>query len=72
MASKSTSASFESIRDAASSGHVEKPAKPTTIPYVDTLSRIWIADPVPGWLPTFAPVPGSVRWISSCWLRAAG
>jgi len=56
MASKSTSASFESIRDAASSGHVEKPAKSTTIPYVDTLSRIWIADPVPGWLPTRSPL----------------
>lgn len=48
-AATSTTASYETIRDAATSGEGEKPAKTTTIPYRDTLERIWIADPVPGW-----------------------
>jgi predicted AAA+ superfamily ATPase len=51
-AASSTSASFEKIRDAASAGHTEKPAKSTTIPYRDALERLWILDPVPAWLPS--------------------
>lgn len=51
-AASSTSASFETIRDAATGGHGEKPAKTTTIPYRDVLERLWIVDPVPAWLPT--------------------
>jgi uncharacterized protein len=51
-AASSTSASFETIRDASISGHGEKPAKSTTIPYRDALERLWILDPVPAWLPT--------------------
>jgi len=50
-AASSTSASYETIRDAATSGEAEKPAKTTTIPYRDTLERLWIIDPVPAWLP---------------------
>ena len=51
-AASSTSASFETIRDAASAGHSEKPAKSTTIPYRDALERLWILDPVEAWLPS--------------------
>jgi uncharacterized protein len=51
-AASSTSASFEKIRDAASAGHSEKPAKSTTIPYRDALERLWILDPVEAWLPS--------------------
>jgi predicted AAA+ superfamily ATPase len=51
-AASSTTASFETIRDAATSGQGEKPAKTTTIPYRDVLERLWIIDPVPVWLPT--------------------
>lgn len=51
-AASSTTASFEKIRDAATGGHGEKPAKTTTIPYRDILERLWILDPVPAWLPT--------------------
>jgi|HubBroStandDraft_6_1064221.scaffolds.fasta_scaffold38820_4 predicted AAA+ superfamily ATPase len=51
-AASSTSASFEKIRDAASAGHSEKPAKSTTIPYRDALERLWILDQVPAWLPS--------------------
>jgi predicted AAA+ superfamily ATPase len=51
-AASSTSTSYEKIRDAATSGQGEKPAKTTTIPYRDVLERLWIVDPVPAWLPT--------------------
>ena len=51
-AASSTTASFETIRAAATSGEGEKPAKSTTIPYRDVLERLWILDPVPAWLPT--------------------
>jgi uncharacterized protein len=51
-AASSTAASFEKIRDAATAGHGEKPAKTTTISYRDVLERLWILDPVEAWLPT--------------------
>ena len=51
-AATATPASFETIRDAATSGQREKPAKTTTIPYRETLERLWIIDPIPAWLPT--------------------
>jgi predicted AAA+ superfamily ATPase len=51
-AASSTTTSFEAIRDAATGGHGEKPAKTTTLPYRDVLERLWILDPVPAWLPT--------------------
>ena len=51
-AATATSASFEKIRDAASSGRDEKPTRATTQPYRDVLERLWILDPVPAWLPT--------------------
>lgn len=51
-AASSTSASYETIRDAATSGQGEKPAKTSTMPYRDVLERLWIVDPVPAWLPT--------------------
>jgi predicted AAA+ superfamily ATPase len=51
-AATSTTASFETIRDAATAGHGGKPAKTTTLPYRDVLERLWILDPVEAWLPT--------------------
>jgi predicted AAA+ superfamily ATPase len=51
-AASSTTASFETIRNAATGGHGEKPAKSTVIPYRDVLERLWIVDPVPAWLPS--------------------
>jgi uncharacterized protein len=51
-AASSSTASFEAIRDAATAGHGDKPAKTTTIPYRDVLERLWVLDPVPAWLPT--------------------
>lgn len=51
-AATSTTAAFETIRDAATSGEGEKPAKTTVLPYREILERLWIVDPVPAWLPT--------------------
>jgi predicted AAA+ superfamily ATPase len=52
-AATATTAAFETIRDAATSGQGEKPAKTTTIPYRDTLERLYVLDPLPAWLPTY-------------------
>ena len=46
-AATATTASFETIRDAASGGQRDKPSKTTTQPYRDILEQLWIVDPVP-------------------------
>lgn len=51
-AATSTTATYETIRDAATAGQGEKPARSTTLPYRDVLERLWILDPVPGWVPS--------------------
>ncbi len=50
-AATATSASYNTILDAATSGETDKPAKTTTITYRDVLSQLWLLDPIPGWLP---------------------
>lgn len=51
-AATSTTASYETIRDAATGGQGEKPAKTTAAPFNGILQRLWIVEPVPAWLPT--------------------
>lgn len=51
-AASSTTASFEAIRDAATPGVGNKPSVTTTLPWRDILTRLWILDPVPAWLPS--------------------
>jgi predicted AAA+ superfamily ATPase len=51
-AATATTASYEKIRDAATSGQGEKPTRATTQPYREVLERLWILDPIPAWLPT--------------------
>lgn len=51
-AATATTASLEAIRDAATSGQGDKPARSTTQPYREILERLWIVDPVPAWLPS--------------------
>jgi uncharacterized protein len=51
-AATATAASYEKIRDAATSGQGEKPSRATTQPYREVLERLWILDPLPAWLPT--------------------
>lgn len=51
-AASSTTSSYEVIRDAATPGQADKPAKTTVMQYRDVLSRLWLLDPVPAWLPS--------------------
>jgi predicted AAA+ superfamily ATPase len=55
-AATSTTASYETIRDAATGGEADKPAKTTTQPYRDTLERLRVIDPVPAWQPVRNPI----------------
>lgn len=43
--------SYNVILDAATPGESNKPAKTTAMAYRDVLTRLWILEPVPGWLP---------------------
>jgi uncharacterized protein len=45
-AATSTTASFETIRDAATPRVGNKPSLTTTLPWRDILSRLWLLDPV--------------------------
>lgn len=51
-AATATTAAYETIRDAATGGDGDKPAKSATLPYRDTLEKLFIIDPVPAWTPT--------------------
>lgn len=51
-AATATTASFETIRDAATAGEREKPSRPTVNTYRDVLTRLWVLDPVPAWVPS--------------------
>jgi predicted AAA+ superfamily ATPase len=51
-AATSTTASFETIRDAATPGVGNKPSVTTTLPWRDILKRLWLLDPVAAWLPS--------------------
>ena len=51
-AATSTTASYERIRDAATAGIGDKPAKSTTIPYREALERLWILEPLEAWAPS--------------------
>jgi uncharacterized protein len=51
-AATSTTATYETIRDAANAGNADKPAKSTTLAYRDALTRIWVLDEVGAWIPS--------------------
>lgn len=51
-AATGTTASLEKIRTAATSGEGDVPAKTTSMAYRAVLERLWIVDPVWGWLPS--------------------
>jgi hypothetical protein len=51
-AASSTTAAFETIRDAASAGHDHKPSKTAMRAYRDALTRVWMLDEVPAWIPS--------------------
>lgn len=47
-----TTTSYDEIRDAATPGEGEKPAKTTAIAYRNALERLWILEPLEAWAPT--------------------
>lgn len=51
-AATATSTSWEKVRDAATSGESETPARTTVMPYRHILERLYVLDPLPGWKPT--------------------
>jgi uncharacterized protein len=50
-AATSTDASYNSILDAATPGESAKPASETTARFRNALLRLWLLDPLPGWVP---------------------
>ena len=48
----SQTVSYEKIRDAATPGHDEKPAKTTVLRYIEILERLWMIEPLPAWIPS--------------------
>lgn len=50
-AASSTTTSYSRLLDMTTGGDGSQPAKTTTIAYRDHLTRLWLLDPVPGWIP---------------------
>jgi predicted AAA+ superfamily ATPase len=50
-AATATATSWEKVRDAATAGVADKPAKTTTLPYVDALTALRILDEIEAWAP---------------------
>lgn len=67
-AATATTCSYDRIRDAATPGDVDKPARTTTRVYRDVLERIWVVDDVPAWAPSRNPlarlVEGSIHHLA--------
>lgn len=51
-AATATTASYNTILDAATPGDANKPSKVTTAVYRDVLAKLWLLDPLPGWIPS--------------------
>jgi uncharacterized protein len=55
-AATATNAAYTTILDAATPGDADKPARQTVGAYREHLQRIFVLDPLPAWIPTFAPL----------------
>lgn len=55
-AATSTTTDYQRILEAATPGESDKPAKTTTLIYRDLLTRLWLLDPIPGWVPSRSPL----------------
>lgn len=51
-AATATTASYNTIIDAATPGESDKPAQTTTAVYRDVLTKLWLLEPLNGWIPT--------------------
>lgn len=59
-AATASTASYSNIRDAATAGQAEKPARTTVDLYREHLTRLFILDPLDSWAPTFTPLKNLV------------
>ena len=55
-AASSSTTAYSRLLDATTGGDGAQPAKTTTIAYRDHLTRLWLLDPVPGWIPANNPI----------------
>ncbi|MFM8352444.1 MAG: ATP-binding protein [Actinomycetales bacterium] len=55
-AATSTDASYTAILNAATAGISDKPARQTADVYREHLERLFLLDPLPAWIPSFAPL----------------
>jgi predicted AAA+ superfamily ATPase len=51
-AATATATSWEKIRDAARPGNDARPARSTTVPYIEALNRLRVLDDIPAWIPS--------------------
>lgn len=55
-AATATDASYSRILDAATPGEDDKPVRQTVAGYREQLTRIFVLDPIPAWIPSFSPL----------------
>lgn len=55
-AATATTASYTEILDAATAGHSDKPSKVTVLQYRDHLTRVFVLEPLAGWVPALTPL----------------
>ncbi len=55
-AATATDASYTTILNAATAGEPDKPSRTTIAAYRELLTRLFILDPVPAWIPVFNPL----------------
>jgi predicted AAA+ superfamily ATPase len=55
-AATATDAAYSKILDAATAGEQDKPSRATVDSYREHLTRIFVLDPVPAWIPMFNPL----------------
>ncbi len=55
-AASSMTTAYSNLLDATTGGDGSQPTRVTTLAYRDHLTRLWLLDPVPGWLPASTPI----------------
>ncbi len=60
-AATSTDAAYSKILDAATGGEADKPSRATFDTYREYLTRIFLLDPLPAWIPVFNPLKRLTR-----------
>jgi predicted AAA+ superfamily ATPase len=60
-AATATTATLETIRDAATSDQADKPARSVVLAYRAALRRLWLLDPVAAWIPSRNPIARLAR-----------